>query len=186
MDTKITFPANVLAKISALKARDAEKSALKLELANKLQALVQEASKNGCTLSEINYIVILAGSAAQKFAEDLSCNGSEVLETAAERAENFKLHTNDLMQQIAAMRLAVNLCGQDADTKKFSLDSLLSFEFERNQKSFASLFDWWWQESDYGKIEVVNTICKRFNCLKIGRARNLPKFDQTLIDAGVV
>ena len=186
MDTKITFPASVMAKLAALKARDAEKNALKLELANKLQALVQEASKNGCTLFDVNCIVILAGSAAQKFAEDLSCNGSEVLETAAERAENFKIHTQDLMQQIAAMSLAVNLCGEDADTKKFSLDRLLSFEFERNEKSLESMFDWWWQKDDSRKIGVVDTICKRFNCLKIGNARNLPKFDQTLIDAGIV
>lgn len=186
MGTKITFPSGVMAKLAALKARDAEKNALKLELANKLQALVKEASKNGCTLSDINYIVILAGSAAQKFAEDLSCNGSEVLETAAERAENFKIHTQDLMQQIAAMSLAVSLCGEDADTKKFSLESLLSFEFEPNQESLSSLFDWWWQKDDSRKIHVVSTICKRFNCLKIGPARNMPKFDQTLIDAGRV
>ena len=165
---------------------EAAKKVEKLELANKLQKLVQAAEQNGCTLSDINYIVILAGSAAQKFAEDLSCNGSEVLETAAERAENFKIHTQDLMQQIAAMRLAVNLCGEDADTKKFSLDSLLSFEFERNEKSLSDLFEWWWQMDDSRKIHAVDTIIRKFNCLKIGPARNLPKFDQTLIDAGVV
>ena len=176
--------ANLQAKLDEYKAKNAEKNALKLELACKLQALVEEAQKNGCTLNDVKYIVILAGSAAQKFAEDLSCNGSEVLETAAERAENFKLHTNDLMQQIAAMHLAVNLCGQDADTKKFRLDSLLSFEFERNQQPLEKLFDFWWQKDESRKIGVLDTICKNFHRLKIGFARNIPKFDQRFIDAG--
>ena len=177
--------ANLQAKLDEYKAKNAEKNAEKMNIVNEIYSRVKEAHGNGgCTFADLRYIVILAGCAAGKFAEDLSANGSEILETAEERAECAKWHSYDLQEQIRAMSLGAALCGiEDADSRKYPID-VLSFYFERNQEPLASLFDFWERKDESRKIGVLDTICKHFPALKIGFARNVPKFDQTFIDAG--
>lgn len=174
------------AKLEAHNAKNAEKNALKLKIANEIASEIKSAKENGgATFADLRHIVTLAGCAAEKFAEDLSCNGSEILETAEQRAENFKHHQYNLQNQIRAMSLGAKLCGiEDADSRKHSID-VLSFSFERNEQSLSSLFDWWETKDDSRKIAVIDTICKQFHRLKLGFARNVPKFDQRYIDAGL-
>ena len=172
MTTQNAMSANLQAKLD-------EYNALKLKIVNEIYACVKEAQENGgCTFAEMRHVVTLSGCAATKFAED------SPFETAAERAEIAKWHSYDLTEQIKAMSLGAALCGiEDADSRKYPIE-VLSFAFERNQQSLASLFDFWWQKDDSRKIYVLDTICKNFHRLKIGYARNIPKFDQTFIDAG--
>ena len=176
--------ANLQAKLDEYKAKNAEKNAEKMNIVNEIYSRVKEAENGGCTFADLRHIVIICGCAATKFAEDLSVNGSEILETAEERAECAKWHSYDLQEQILAMSLGVALCGvEDADSRKYPID-VLSFYFERNQQPLAQLFDFWWQKDESRKIGVLDTICKNFHRLKIGFARNIPKFDQRFIDAG--
>ena len=180
MTTQTTAFANLQAKLNEYKEKNSEKNAIKLKIVNEIYSCVREAQENGgCTFAEMRHVVTVAGCAAKKFAEDSH------FETAAERAESAKQHSYDLQAQIRAMSLGAALCGiEDADSRKYPIE-VLSFAFERNQQSLASLFDFWWQKDDSRKIHVLDTICKNFTALKIGYARNIPKFDQTFIDAGV-
>lgn len=185
MAATTTLTAALTAKLEAHNAKNAEKNALKLKFASEIAAEIKAAKENGgATLGDLRHIVTLCGCAAAKFTEDLSCNGSETLETAEQRAENFKFHSYSLTEQIRAMKLGAEMCGiEDAEARRYPVD-VLSFAFELNEESLASLFDFWESKGDGRKIGVLDTICKQFHRLKMGFARNVPKFDQRYIDAG--
>lgn len=90
MAATTTLTAALTAKLEAHNAKNAEKNALKLKFASEIAAEIKAAKENGgATLGDLRHIVTLCGCAAAKFTEDLSCNGSETLETAEQRAENL-------------------------------------------------------------------------------------------------
>lgn len=163
-------------------AQNTQSQALKLRFANEIASCVQEAKSNGAALSDIRHIVTLLGLAAEEFADPVQVGGMHA-ETAEEFAKKVSEYKHNLLDQLRVIAIFARYVGFDTE-KKYHIDALLSFEFERNEQSLSSFFDFYHQKSDTQKIVLLDDLCKQFLRLQIEPAVNVPKFDQTFIDAG--
>ena len=155
----------------------------KLAFSVEIEAAIKCAKQDGATIADIENIVILIGACAEKTAMPTKLGGVE-RESAAKVAEDCKLHRAELLAQLRAIKTFADHIGLPSD-KRYHIDALLSFNFERNEQSLSRMFDFAsQQEKDEDKIFRIEEICKWFRLLKIGPAINVPKYDQTFVDAG--
>ena len=122
---------------------------------------------------DINYVLIMMSNLSVKLNKD--------------DVEAINQHYWDLSQQIKAMYLGITLAGGDTDML-VNIDSILSID-GTHQQEFTRFhhFLWWDKDNLHAQVDKVKWHCKQnFTKIKIGKACNLPKNDQRLIDAGIV
>lgn len=147
--------------------------AQKLEIVKEVIAAIV-AAKNGITIADTVALIEKIADAATKFAEPRQIGGMWAASVEDVQKE-IEANRHDLIDKLKSFeQIDVN----------HRLDNLLSFEFERNEVPLSHFFRFMSEDTDNKKIDRVKEVCKHFAALKIGYARNIPKFDQTLIDAG--
>ena len=146
--------------------------AQKLTIAKEITAVIV-AAKSGITIADAIALIEKIADAATKFAEPRQQGGGMFVTSVEEQ------HA-DIDKNLAELRAVL----QVFDDAKYSLDELLSFEFELNEVPLSSFFRFMSEDTDKDTLYRVSEVCKHFPALKIGFARNVPKFDQTFIDAG--
>ena len=132
------------------------------------------AAKSGITITDTIALIEKIADVATKFAEPRQIGGM------------WATSVEDVQKEIEANRhdLIDKLKSFEQIDVKHRLDDLLSFKFERNEVPLSHFFRFMSEDTDNKKIERVKEVCKHFPALKIGHARNIPKFDQRFIDAG--
>lgn len=146
----------------------------KLAIAKEVIDLIV-AAKNGITIADTVALIEKVADVATKFAEPRQIGGMWL--TSLEDVQNdIEANRRDLIETLKSFDLKVDV--------KHRLDDLLSFKFELNEVPLSHFFRFMSEDTDNKKIDRVKEVCEHFPALKIGYARNIPKFDQTLIDAG--
>ena len=150
--------------------------AQKLMISEEVIAAVVAANKNGITIADAIALIEKIADAAKKFAKPRQVNGMWAT-SVEEVREEIEANRRDLIDALKYSDLQIDV--------EHRLDDLLSFEFELNELPLSDFFRFMSEDTDRKKIDRVSEICKHFPALKIGYARNIPKFDQTFIDAGL-
>ena len=153
------------------------------EMAEKIIHMMDDLKSQGqkgyyAKFDDINYVLIMMSNLSVK----LNLNNKDDV-----AVEAINQHYWDLSQQLKAMCIGITLAGGDTDML-VNIDSILSID-GTHQQEFTRFhhFLWWDKDNLHVQVDKVKWHCKQnFTKIKIGKACNLPKNDQRLIDAGIV